>query len=210
MVTSGDRPASWNASSASTACVSRSTVAGGCATCIDARVITKSTSKRRRAQPSNASQLSLLTIDQRLRPVRAITSQVCLGIIGKPGGEMPRVRRNAIDRRVGESGQRHGLRIDRLLRRRAIRRRSRRPAPRSERPRRRVPEFSRPAVEADRPAVAFALDLDLLPEPLHWSGRSCSSHARLSSRGANIASITPRIATIAPTCGQPPGRTRSV
>ena len=88
------------------------------------------------------------------------------------------LRRNAVDRGIGEAGQRHRARIDRLPRPSAIRRRSPRPALRSgttQRRSRRRPH--RPAVELDRPAAALARDRDVLPEALHSLPRPARPNA---------------------------------
>ncbi len=147
-----------------------------------------------------------LALDQRARPFGAIAGEVGLGVARQAGRER---RRSGATRSIAAlarpvSGMARGS-IS-LARPRAIRRRSRRPAPRvgttQRRPRRRL---HRPAVELDRPSRRpRGSTVDGLPEALHCCSRSCSSQALLSSRGANTASITPMIATIAPTCGQPP------
>ena len=55
-----------------------------------------------------------LARDQGRRPFGAVADQVALAIGGKAAGKAGRIRRDAVDRGVGEPGQRHGARIDPL------------------------------------------------------------------------------------------------
>src|SRR4029079_13624548 len=68
----------------------------------------------------------------------------------------------------------------------------------------------RPSVELDAPALTLRRDRNVLPEALHSRSASRRSQSFFNIRGANRASIAPRIATIAPTCGHPPWRSRLV
>src|SRR6478672_2471473 len=148
----------------------------------------------------------LLALDERARPLRAIAGKIGFGVIGEALGEGVPVGDDTVDRCVSESCERHRPRVDRLAdgtpffgdgfgecAGRNGQWRARRC-------------LNRSTVKPDFPALAFLLDVDVFPEPLHELRRSFSSHAFLSRRGANMASRTPRMATIAPICGHPPGR----
>ena len=167
-VTIGDRPASRKASSAATSCSSRSTVAGGCSTWVIPVVTAKSTSKRRRAQPSSASHSLRLPIDQCLGPLGAVASEVGLGIFGEVGGERRAIGRDPVDRGVGEAGQRHRPRVDVALDPVPFRgnRLGQRHGRHLQGTRARRPH--RPAVELDPPPLGRLDDRGHLPEALHF------------------------------------------
>ena len=128
IVTSGDRPASRKGSSDATAWPSRcdaSPPAGRRGRCPRS----SRNPHRTAAVPSRATRPRPLPAgDQRLRAFRAVTEEVALAVSRKAGGEGVGIWRHPIDRRIGEPGQRHLARIDRLAGAVPFRRRSPRPA----------------------------------------------------------------------------------
>ena len=159
----------------------------------------KSTSKRRRAQPSSASQLApagrpapaaLRRGSRRDRPrrsARGLAANACL------------VGRDPVDRGIGEAGQRHCARIDLVADRIPFRRDrlGERFGRHDQQPC--APGSAAACHRARRPNRSSPLDRSACFQKRFTVARSCCSQSFLSSRGAKTASIVPTIATIAPT-----------